>query len=114
MAIRGEVGSEEDSFLSSPSCPLGGETAPLFTDKTDRQTDRHINCQDKDGPAIQSKLGSCMKESQMIYTHTHGTLAVFSDHSSHNSLCTDFLLPHSSLLLIVTCPVSSLCCVLLS
>ena len=36
MAIRGEVGSEEDSFLSSPSCPLGGETAPLFTDKTDR------------------------------------------------------------------------------
>ena len=48
MAIRGEVGREEDSFLSSPSCPLGGEaskTAPLFTDKTDRQTD--TNCQDK-------------------------------------------------------------------
>lgn len=41
MAIRGEVGSEEDSFLSSPSCPLGGETAPLFTDKTDRQTDTY-------------------------------------------------------------------------
>ena len=43
MAIRGEVGSEEDSFLSSPSCPLGGETAPLFTDKTDRQTDRQTH-----------------------------------------------------------------------